>query len=68
VWSVIVIAVDPCSEFESCVLDGFEAMTPCELFLKGFNKSFAEAVLLWCVRSDVFLFKTVVVDYGAVLA
>ena len=64
----MVVAVDPGTEFESCVLDGFEAVAPCKFFFKGFDESFAESVLLWGVRSDVFLLEAVVVDYGTVLA
>lgn len=62
----MVVAVDPGTEFESCVLGGFEAAAPCKFIFEGFDESFAESVLLWGVRSDVFLLE--VVDYGTVLA
>ncbi len=64
----MVVAVDPGVEFEAGVFDGGEAVAPAELLLEGFDKSFAEAVLLGRVGGDVFLDESVVVDHGAVLA
>jgi len=68
VGAVVVVAVDPCPELESGVLDGFEAVAPAELLLEGLNEALAQAVLLRCVWSDVFLGEAVVADDGAVLA
>lgn len=56
--SVVVVAVDPGAEFESGVIDGLEAVAPGEFFLEGFDKALAEAVLLWGVGGDVFLFES----------
>jgi len=64
----MVVAMDPCAEFESGVLDGFEAVAPGKFFFEGFDEAFAESVLLWGVWGDVFLLESVVVDDGAVLA
>jgi hypothetical protein len=64
----MVVTVNPDAKFESCVLDGFEAVAPCKFFFEGFDESFAEYVLLRGVRCDVFLLESVVVDYGMVLA
>ena len=55
VWSVVVVAVDPGTEFGSGVIDGLEAVAPAELFLEGLDEAFAQAVLLRRVGSDVFL-------------
>lgn len=63
-----VVVSDPCSEFEPGVFDGCEAVAPAELFLEGLDEAFAEAVLLGCVGSDVFLFESVVPDDGPVLS
>ena len=64
----MVVAVDPGAEFEPGVFYGLEAVAPAELFFEGFDEAFAEAVLLWGIRSDLFLFEAVVADDGAVLA
>jgi hypothetical protein len=49
----MVVAMDPCAEFESGVLDGFEAVAPGKFFFEGFDEAFAESVLLRGVRGDV---------------
>ncbi|MEY3395298.1 MAG: hypothetical protein RL346_1534, partial [Verrucomicrobiota bacterium] len=54
--------MDPSSELESGVLDGFEAVAPCEFLFEGFDEALAKSVLLWGVWGDVFLFEAVVVD------
>lgn len=66
--SVVVVVLDPGSEFESGVLDGFEAVAVCEFLFEGFDEALAKSVLLGGVGSDVFLFEAVVVDDGAVLS
>ena len=50
------------------MLNGLEAVTPCEFFLEGFDEAFAQAVLLRGIWSDIFLLEAVVIDDGAVLA
>ena len=50
------------------MLDGLEAVAPGKFFFEGFDEAFAEAVLLRCIRGDVFLFELVVVDDSTVLA
>jgi hypothetical protein len=68
VGSVVVVVMDPGSEFESGVLDGFEAMAVGKFFFEGFDKALAKSVLLRGVGGDIFLFESVVVDDGAVLS
>jgi hypothetical protein len=68
VGSAGVVVSDPSSEFEPGVFDGGEAVSPAELFLEGLDEALAEAVLLWCVGGDVFLFESVVPDDGPVLS
>jgi len=68
VRSVVVVVMDPCTEFESGVLYGIEAMAVCKFIFEGFDKALAESVLLRCVGGDIFLFDAVVVDDGAVLS
>lgn len=64
----MVVAMDPCAEFESGMLDGFEAVAPGKFFFESFDEAFAESVLLRGVGCDVFLLESVIVDDGAVLA
>lgn len=64
---MVVVAMDPSSELESGVLDGFEAVAPCEFLFEGFDEALAKSVLLWGGWGDVFLFEAVVVDNGSVL-
>ena len=66
--SVVVVVMDPGSEFESGVLDGFESMAVGKFFFEGFDKALAKSVLLRGVGGDIFLFESVVVDDGAVLS
>ena len=66
--SVLVVTIDPSAEFKSSMLDGLEAVAPGKFFFEGFDEAFAEAVLLRCIRGDVFLFELVVVDDSTVLA
>ncbi len=66
--SVVVVVMDPCSEFDSGVLYGSEAMAVCKFIFEGFDEALAESVLLRCVGGDIFLFDAVVVDDGAVLS
>jgi hypothetical protein len=37
--SMVVVALDPSSEFESGMLDGLEAVAPCKLFFEGFDEA-----------------------------
>jgi hypothetical protein len=47
---VMVVVVDPGTEFESGLFDGLEAVAPTELFFEGFDETLAQAVLLrWSV-------------------
>ncbi len=66
--SVVVVVMDPGSQFESGVLDGFEAMAVGKFFFEGFDKALAKSVLLRGVGGDIFLFESVVVDDGAILS
>lgn len=65
---VMVVVVDPGTEFKSGLFDGLEAVAPTELFFEGFDETLAQAVLLRSVWGDVFLFESVVADHGTVLA
>jgi hypothetical protein len=40
--AVVVVVMNPCSEFESGVLDGFEAMALCKFIFEGFDKARAD--------------------------
>lgn len=62
----MVVEVDPGAEFESYVLDGFEAVAPCKFSFEGFDESFAESILLGGRRRDVFLLEAIVVGDGMV--
>ena len=53
---VMVVVVDPGTEFESGLFDGLEAVAPTELFFEGFDETLAQAILLRSVWGDVFLF------------
>ena len=65
---VMVVVVDPGSEFKSGLFDGLEAVAPTELFFEGFDETLAQAILLRSVWGDVFLFESVVAHYGTILA
>ena len=68
VGSARVVVLDPGFELEPGVFDGGEAVAPAKLLLEGLDETFAEAVLLGCVGSDVFLLESVIPDDGAILA
>lgn len=57
--------MDPSSQCESGMLDGFETPVPAELIFECFDKPFTESVLLRRVGGDVFLGEVVVGDHGA---
>lgn len=60
-----ILVLDPGLEFESCVLDGGEAVAPTELLLEGLDEALAEAVLLRGVWRNLFLLDAVFTDDGA---
>jgi len=49
VWSVVVVVMDPGTEFESGVFDGLEAASLTEVFLERFDEALAQSVLLWSI-------------------
>jgi hypothetical protein len=65
---VMVVVVDPGSEFKSSLFDELEAVAPTELFFEGFDEKLAQAVLPRSVLGDVFLFEPVVAHYATILA
>jgi hypothetical protein len=43
----MVVTVNPDAKFESCVLDGFEAVAPCKFFFEGFDESWSVPLKNW---------------------
>lgn len=63
-----VVLGNPVGDDGSGVLEGGESMEPDALFFEGADEALATAVLLGCIRGDVFLFEAVAADGGAVEA
>lgn len=61
-WPSVVVEADPVSDYAGGVLEAFKAVPVDTLFLQRTDNALDHAILLWAVRGDELLAKSIASD------